>query len=119
VVAIGVLGKPPGVGAPSATPSVVPTLTPVASPSPSSLPLLSGATVGPDGLPPGTYLIDRPFPIRLALTLPPGWDEWQVTEDAAGILAWTDDVHGSGWPISFWIIAKVALDPESDIRCAS
>jgi hypothetical protein len=49
-------------------------------------------------LPPGTYLIDDPFPIRATITVPAGWTPYTVDARTAGILVnHTKPVNGSGW----------------------
>jgi hypothetical protein len=90
-----------GVGSP-ATPT----------PSPTPIPPLSAASPGVDGIPAGTYLIDRPFPARIALTVPNGWALWTVESTAAGILVNHDHpTNGSGWGLFFWAGNRFFADP--------
>jgi hypothetical protein len=82
------------------------------TPSPTPIPPLSAANPGVDGLPAGTYLIDRPFPARIALTVPDGWALWTVEDTAAGILVNHDrPPDGSGWGLFFWAGNRFFADP--------
>ena len=78
-----------------------PSPSPVPSVPPSAVRLMLGALSGGD-LPPGTYLIDDPFPIRATITVPAGWTPYTVDERTAGILVnHTKPVNGSGWGLFF------------------
>jgi hypothetical protein len=96
VLGITLLARPNtnvGPSVPTATP------TPPQSPSPDALLPLSNQT-GPT-ITPGTYLIDAPFPVRLAITVPGGWFLWTVDFHGAGIILNTNLAEGSGWGLFF------------------
>ena len=85
--------------------------TPSPSPSTTAPALMSGALPGQD-LPPGTYLIDRPFPVRATLTVPKGWTPYTVDQRTAGILVnHAKPPNGSGWGLSFLAGPYVIADP--------
>lgn len=89
---IALLGRAPDVGPAGPTP------TPAAS-----IPLLSdqGTIEQSAALAPGTYLLDSPFPARLALTVPSGWMVWHVDFLTAGLLVDSGSGPGSGWGLFF------------------
>jgi hypothetical protein len=95
---VGGLGQQP-------SPSPVPTV-PV-----SAIRLTLGAASGGD-LPPGTYLIDDPFPVRATITVPAGWTPYTVDARTAGILVnHAKPVNGSGWGLFFLAGPHFYKDP--------
>jgi hypothetical protein len=99
VLGITVLGRPKDdVGPPG------PTSSQAASPSAiASIRLMSEWGTIEDGavMAPGTYLLDYPFPVRLALTVPVGWQIWHVDFLTAGLLVDTGSGPGSGYGLFF------------------
>jgi hypothetical protein len=87
------------------SPSPVPTVPA------SAVRLMLGAPPGGD-LPPGTYLIDDPFPIRATITVPAGWTTYTVDARTAGILVnHAKPVNGSGWGLFFLAGPHFYADP--------
>src|SRR6476661_179204 len=77
----------------------------------SMVPLMNGAGPGTD-LPPGTYLIGDPFPVRAAITVPAGWTPYTVDAQNAGILVnHTKPADGSGWGLFFLAGPHFYKDP--------
>jgi hypothetical protein len=78
-----------------------------ADPSPTSTPT---AVADPGG--PRPYAIGAPFPVRITLELPDGWQAWASTADVHGLVV--DNAMGdgsSGWGPAFWIVQNVYADP--------
>ena len=99
--------RPGGVGGKG--PPLAPSTT--SSASASALPLMLGAASGVD-LPPGTYLIGDPFPIRATLTVPAGWTPYTVDSQNAGILVnHGKPADGSGWGVFFLTGPHFYMDP--------
>lgn len=98
VVGLSVLARPDDSVGPT-----VPTSTPTATATTPSIPLLSkqGSIETGAVLAPGTYLLDYPFPARLALTVPGGWQVWHVDFLSAGLLVDAGPGNGSGWGLFF------------------
>jgi hypothetical protein len=84
------------VGPSSPSPSTAQSADPSAE---SSIPLLTDQGTVENGavLPSGTYLLDYPFPARLRLTVPGGWQVWHVDFLSAGLLVDAGPGSGSGW----------------------
>jgi hypothetical protein len=105
VAGIAVLALPRA-GGPGGTPSIPPSAVP-----PSAVPLMLGSSPGTD-LPPGTYLIDDPFPVRATLTIPAGWSLYTVDARTAGILVnHARPRNGSGWGLFFLAGPYFYTDP--------
>jgi hypothetical protein len=78
---------------------------------PSMVPLMEGASPAGD-LPPGTYLIGDPFPVRAAITVPAGWTPYTVDPQNAGILVnHAKPPDGSGWGLFFLAGPHFYKDP--------
>ena len=104
VAAIAVLALPRlGGQGQQPSPSPAPTV-------PASVQLLRAQT-GAD-MPPGTYLIDDPFPIRSTISVPAGWTLYTVDARTAGILVnHAKPVNGSGWGLFFLAGPHFYKDP--------
>jgi hypothetical protein len=97
VLGITLLARPNDTVGPATTPTPTPNATAA------SIPLLTdqgtietGATLAA-----GTYLLDYPFPARLAFTVPSGWQVWHVDFLSAGLLVDAGPGNGSGWGLFF------------------
>ena len=101
VVGFSFLARPnDDVGPSSPSPITTQTAAPSAA---ASIPLLSERGDINDGavLAAGTYLLDDPFLVRLALTVPVGWQIWHVDFLSAGLLVDTGSGSGSGYGLFF------------------
>jgi len=80
-----------------------PTVTAAPVPTAASIPLLTdqGSIETGAVLTPGTYLLDYPFPARLAFTVPGGWMVWHIDFLTAGLLVDTGSGPGSGYGLFF------------------
>jgi hypothetical protein len=80
-----------------------------ASRSPAAL--LTAPEPGGD-LPPGTYIIDRPFPARATITIPSGWTKYTVDDRVAAILVnHAKPFDGSGWGLFLLAGPHFYVDP--------